>query len=121
MENKTLSRKKREELKKNKEEEKKINYDKFVNDLDELYVDLFSNDYGNLYEYFIELLDKKFYCVEQSQEGFNIFSKFIDGYSSHKDEYKEIKINQYLDDVSSEDDVEEETEYEFLNKKIERF
>lgn len=120
MENKNLSRKKLEELKKNKEENDKKSYDTFVNGLDELYEDIFVDQYRDFYNFFIDLMDKKFYCLESNHIVYNDFVKFVDKYSNLKDDFKEGKIKEYLDDESSEEEIEED-QYDFLNKKIERF
>jgi len=121
MEYNTLSRKRKEEIWRLKEEEKKEELSQFKNGLDDLYFDLYSDDYGGFYNYFMDLLEKKFYCVERDSQSYNDFVSFVDNYSSHKEEFKEAEIERYLDYKSSDEEEEDEAEYEFLNKKIERF
>lgn len=115
-----LSKKKLEEIRKNKEEDDRIRYDKYIDELDELYFDLHSDIYGDFYDYFIDILEKKFYYVEKEHQNYKDFVDFVDKNSFHREVFKEGKIEKYLDDISSEEEDDEE-KYEFLMKKIERF
>lgn len=119
MESSSLSRKKKEELRKKKEEEDKIAYENFVSELDDLYDDLFSDEYCDFYRFYLNMLDKKFYCVDNDEFTNDRFREFVDKYSNHREDFKEEKIRQYLDYESSEEDDDEDN-FEFLMKKTER-
>jgi len=118
-----LSKKKQNELRKNKEDERKADYDKFVGELDELYFDLYSTDYDNFYEYFISLMDNKYYCVDgRNVVNYKDFRDFVDKNSWHRDEFKDKKIGEYLDDESSEEEEEVyNLDNDFFIRKGERF
>jgi len=117
-----LSRRKRDELKRKNEELKKEEYDKYVGELDELYFDLYSDEYSLFYDFFIDLMEKKFYCIKNDYKNYNDFKIFVDGYSRHKDEFKDKKINDYLDEETSEEEIEEDfLENDFFLRKGERF
>ncbi len=120
MEKLYLSRKQLDEIKKNKEEEDRLRYEKYVGELDELYFDLHSEEFGQFYDYFLDILEKKFYCVERDYQNYKDFVDFVNRNSNHREIFKESKIESYLDDVSSEEEEDEE-KYEFLMKKTERF
>lgn len=122
MDSLNLSRKKLDEIKRKKEEIKKDEYYKYVEELDELYFDLYSDEYMRFYNYFRDLLDKKFYCVEESYLCYNDFVKFVDGYSRHKEDFKDNKINEYLDDETSEEEFDDDIlDNDFFLRKGERF
>ena len=115
-----LSRKKRDEIKKVKEENDKILYNRFTEGLDDLYFDLYGDEYDNFFQYFMDLLEKRYFIIERDKGVYDNFKKFIDRNSTHREEFKDKKINDYLEDVSSEEEEDEE-KYEFLMKKTERF
>lgn len=109
-----ISKKKVEQLKKQKEEEKKIAFENYKRQLDEDYVDLHSNEFMAFYEYFRDLVGERLgYRIDGH---YGEFVNFLVNNSSHKDEFRETKIQEYLEE-SSEDEEEEEEEvgkYDFL-------
>ena len=111
-----LSRKKKDSLDKRRSE--KEDYDKFVSELDDFYFELYGEDYSRFYGYFLDLLEKRYMFFGEGN--YNEFVKFVDKYSSHRDEFRDEKIRDYLDDESSEEELDEDS-YDFLFKKGDRF
>jgi hypothetical protein len=73
-----LSNKKLRELELQKENEKKENFEEFKNDLDEEYLDLFSDGHYDIYLYLMELLG-----IDKSEDPYQYldFIAFLDKYS----------------------------------------
>lgn len=111
----TASRKRREELRRQREENRKIHFEKFKEDLDEYYYEHFSDEYYNLYQFLLSKLKQNYICTEHLYN-YNEFVKFVDKYSTHKGEYVEENIREYLEVESSEDDDEDQN-YDFLMKE----
>lgn len=98
-----LSNKKLKVLELQKEEEKKETFKEFKKDLDEEYLDLFSDGHYDIYLYLMELLN-----IDKIEEPFQYleFVAFLDKYSSHRHNYMEEEIKKYLDEEenSNQDD-----------------
>ena len=90
-----LSNKKLKVLELQKEEEKKETFEEFKKDLDEEYLDLFSDGHYEIYLYLMELLS-----INKSEDPYQYFDfvAFLDKYSSHRYNYIEDEINKYLDE-----------------------
>ena len=90
-----LSNKKLRELELQKDNEKKENFEDFKKDLDEEYLDLFSDGHYEIYLYLMELLS-----INKSEDPYQYFDfvAFLDKYSSHRYNYIEDEINKYLDE-----------------------
>jgi len=116
-----LSNKKLRELELQKENEKKDNFEEFKNDLDEEYLDLFSDGHYEIYLYLMELL-----CVDKSEDTYQYldFIAFLDKYSSHRHNYIEDEIKKYLDEEenSSQDDgFNNDVNYELYHIEKKRY
>jgi len=116
-----LSNKKLRELELQKENEKKDNFEEFKNDLDEEYLDLFSDGHYEIYLYLMELL-----CVDKSEDQYQYldFIAFLDKYSSHRHNYIEDEIKKYLDEEenSSQDDgFNNDVNYELYHIEKKRY
>ena len=100
-----ISNKKLRELELQKEEEKKETFEEFKNDLDEEYLDLFSDRHYEIYLYLIELL-----CIDKTEDTYKYldFVAFLDKYSSHRHNYMEEEIKKYLDDEERENNNQNE-------------
>jgi hypothetical protein len=98
-----LSNKKLKELELQKEEEKKETFKEFKKDLDEEYLDLFSDGHYDIYLYLMELLN-----IDKIEDPYQYldFVAFLDKYSSHRHNYMEEEIKKYLDEEenSNQDD-----------------
>lgn len=98
-----LSNKKLKVLELQKEEEKKETFKEFKTDLDEEYLDLFSDGHYDIYLYLMELLN-----IDKIEEPLQYldFIAFLDKYSSHRHNYMEEEIKKYLDEEenSNQDD-----------------
>ena len=90
-----LSNKKLKVLELQKEEEKKEMFKEFKTDLDEEYLDLFSDGHYDIYLYLMELLN-----IDKIEEPLQYleFVAFLDKYSSHRHNYMEEEIKKYLDE-----------------------
>jgi hypothetical protein len=115
-----LSKKKREELRRIKEDEDRERFKQFQEGLDEEYRDMYENNYNEFYCYFLDILRKKNYDIRVNSDACNDFYEFVERNSNHKDIFRDMKINKYLDDDSTEEEIDDES-YEFLMKKTERF
>ena len=116
-----LSNKKLRELELQKENDKKDNFEEFKNDLDEEYLDLFSDGHYEIYLYLMELL-----CVDKSEDPYQYldFIAFLDKYSSHRHNYIEDETKKYLDEEenSSQDDgFNNEVNYELYHIEKKRY
>ena len=98
-----LSNKKLKVLELQKEEFKKETFEEFKTDLDEEYLDLFSDGHYDIYLYLIELLN-----IDKIEDPYQYleFVAFLDKYSSHRHNYMEEEIKKYLDEEenSNQDD-----------------
>ena len=98
-----LSNKKLKVLELQKEEFKKETFEEFKTDLDEEYLDLFSDGHYNIYLYLMELLN-----IDKIEDPYQYleFVAFLDKYSSHRHNYMEEEIKKYLDEEenSNQDD-----------------
>jgi len=90
-----LSNKKLRELELQKEEEKKETFEEFKKDLDEEYLDLFSDGHYEIFVNLMELLN--IHRVDDPYQYLD-FVAFLDKYSSHRHNYMEEEIKKYLDD-----------------------
>ena len=90
-----LSNKKLRELELQKEEEKKETFEEFKKDLDEEYLDLFSDGHYEIFKNLMELLS--IHRVDDPYQYLD-FVAFLDKYSSHRHNYMEEEIKKYLDD-----------------------
>ena len=98
-----LSNKKLKVLELQKEEFKKETFEEFKTDLDEEYLDLFSDGHYDIYLYLMELLN-----IDKIEDPYQYleFVAFLDKYSSHRHNYMEEEIKKYLDEEenSNQDD-----------------
>lgn len=90
-----LSNKKLKVLELQKEEEKKETFEEFKKDLDEEYLDLFSDGHYDIFVNLMELLN-----IDRVDDPYQYldFVAFLDKYSSHRHNYMEEEIKKYLDD-----------------------
>ena len=98
-----LSNKKLRELELQKEEEKKETFKEFKMDLDEEYLDLFSDGHYDIFVNLMELLS--IHRIDDPYQYLD-FVAFLDKYSSHRHNYMEEEIKKYLDEEenSNQDD-----------------
>jgi hypothetical protein len=113
-----LSKKKLQEIKKQKEEERQNIFEEYKRQLDEDYLDLNSEEIMDFYEAFLDKMNNRL--------GFSIsgrygeFVNFLVENSSDRDIFREEKIKEYLEELSEneeENEIEEEEEvekYDFL-------
>ena len=90
-----LSNKKLKVLELQKEEEKKETFEEFKKDLDEEYLDLFSDGHYDIFVNLMELLS--IHRVDDPYKYLD-FVAFLDKYSSHRHNYMEEEIKKYLDE-----------------------
>jgi len=90
-----ISNKKLRELELQKEEEKKETFEEFKKDLDEEYLDLFSDGHYEIFKNLMELLS--IHRVDDPYQYLD-FVAFLDRYSSHRHNYMEEEIKKYLDE-----------------------
>ena len=109
-----LTKKQKEEIRKIKEEERRLHFEKYKENLSEYYFEHYSDDIYEIYNLLMDLLREKYICTEQKYN-YQAFVNFVDKYSSHRDEYIEEHIQKYLDEESSEEE-DDEQDYEFLQK-----
>jgi hypothetical protein len=98
-----ISNKKLKVLELQNEEEKKETFEEFKKDLDEEYLDLFSDRHYDIFVNLMELLS--IHRIDDPYQYLD-FVAFLDKYSSHRHNYMEEEIKKYLDDEenSSQDD-----------------
>lgn len=94
-----ISNKKLRELELQKEEEKKETFEEFKKDLDEEYLDLFSDGHYEIFVNLMELLN--IHRVDDPYQYLD-FVAFLDKYSSHRHNYMEEEIKKYLDEEERE-------------------
>jgi hypothetical protein len=116
-----ISSKRLKELELQKEEEKKDNFEEFKNDLDEEYLDLFSDGHYEIYLYLMELL-----CIDKSEDTYQYldFVAFLDKYSYHRHNYMEEEIKKYLDEdenSSQDDGFNNDVNYELYHIEKKRY
>ena len=116
-----LSNKRLKELELQKDNEKKENFEDFKNDLDEEYLDLFSDGHYEIYLHLMELLN-----VDKSEDPYQYFDfiAFLDKYSSHRHNYIEDEINKYLDEeqINSQDEgFNNDVNYELYHIEKKRY
>jgi len=116
-----LSNKKLKELELQKEEYKKENFEEFKNDLDEEYLDLFSDGHYEIYLYLMELL-----CIDKSEDTYRYldFIAFLDKYSSHRHNYIEEETKKYLDEdenSSQDEGFNNDVNYELYHIEKKRY
>ena len=116
-----LTTKKLRELELQKENEKKENFEEFKNDLDEEYLDLFSDGHYDIYLYLMELLG-----IDKSEDPYQYldFIAFLDKYSSHRHNYIEDEIKKYLDEdqnTSDDDGFNNDINYELYHIEKKRY
>ena len=116
-----ISNKKLRELELQKEEEKKETFEEFKNDLDEEYLDLFSDRHYEIYLYLIELL-----CIDKTEDTYKYldFVAFLDKYSSHRHNYMEEEIKKYLDEdenSSQDEGFNNDVNYELYHIEKKRY
>ena len=90
-----ISNKKLRELELQKEEEKKETFEEFKKDLDEEYLDLFSDGHYEIFVNLMELLS--IHRIDDPYQYLD-FVAFLDKYSSHRHNYMEEEIKKYLDE-----------------------
>jgi hypothetical protein len=116
-----LSNKKLREIELQKEEYKKENFEEFKNDLDEEYLDLFSDGHYEIYLYLMELL-----CIDKSEDTYQYldFIAFLDKYSSHRHNYIEEETKKYLDEdenSSQDEGFNNDVNYELYHIEKKRY
>lgn len=116
-----ISNKKLRELELQKEEEKKETFEEFKNDLDEEYLDLFSDRHYEIYLYLMELL-----CIDKTEDTYQYldFVAFLDKYSSHRHNYMEEEIKKYLDEdenSSQDEEFNNDVNYELYHIEKKRY
>jgi hypothetical protein len=116
-----ISSKRLKELELQKEEEKKETYEEFKNDLDEEYLDLFSDGHYEIYVYLMELL-----CIDRSEDTYQYldFVAFLDKYSYHRHNYMEEEIKKYLDEdenSSQDEGFNNDVNYELYHIEKKRY
>lgn len=110
-----LSKKKLEQIRIKRENEKREAFEEYKRQLEEDYLDLHNNEFMDFYEYFCEELENKGLGGNKGFYGY--FVDFLVENSSHREEFREMKIQEYLDEPSDEEDEDEEDEvgkYDFL-------
>ncbi len=90
-----ISNKKLKVLELQKEEEKKETFEEFKKDLDEEYLDLFSDGHYDIFVNLMELLS--IHRIDDPYQYLD-FVAFLDKYSSHRHNYMEEVIKKYLDE-----------------------
>ena len=117
-----LSNKKLRELELQKEEEKKETYKEFKMDLDEEYLDLFSDGHYDIFVNLMELLS--IHRIDDPYQYLD-FVAFLDKYSSHRHNYMEEEIKKYLDEDEENNSKDEEfnndTNYELYHIEKKRY
>jgi hypothetical protein len=116
-----LSNKKLRELELQKEEEKKETYKEFKMDLDEEYLDLFSDGHYDIFVNLMELLS--IHRIDDPYQYLD-FVAFLDKYSSHRHNYMEEEIKKYLDEEenSSQDEgFNNDVNYELYHIEKKRY
>ena len=110
-----LSNKQKREIKRKKDEQKKVDFEEFKKRLVEDYIELYDNDFLDFYNYFLDKMESLNIPV---REDFWIsFRGFLIQNSSHRETFMETEIEKYLDEVTEEDDDEDERDYDFMNQK----
>ena len=116
-----LSNKKLRELELQKEEEKKETFKEFKMDLDEEYLDLFSDGHYDIFVNLMELLS--IHRIDDPYQYLD-FVAFLDKYSSHRHNYMEEEIKKYLDEEenSSQDEgFNNDVNYELYHIEKKRY
>ena len=116
MEKEKLSKKKLEKLRLEKEREKLEAFEEYKKQLDEDYIDLHSDEFMDFYEFFLGELEGKG-LGGKFNGSYGKFVDFVVENSGHKDEFRERKIGEYLEEKSEdeEDDEDEDVgKYDFL-------
>ena len=110
-----LSNKQKRDLKKKKDEQKKIEFEEFKKRLAEDYLELFDNDFMDFYNYFLDTMESL--NILMREDFYNKFQRFLIQNSSHRETFMESEIEKYLDEATEEDMDEDERDYEFMNQK----
>ncbi len=110
-----LSNKQKRELKKKKDEQKKVDFNEFKKRLIEDYIELYDNDFMEFYNYFLDVMESL--NIPMREDFYNKFQSFLIQNSSHRETFMETEIEKYLDEVTEEDDDEDERDYDFMNQK----
>ena len=116
-----LSNKKLRELELQKEEEKKETFKEFKMDLDEEYLDLFSDGHYDIFVNLMELLS--IHRIDDPYQYFD-FVAFLDKYSSHRHNYMEEEIKKYLDEEennSQDEGFNNDVNYELYHIEKKRY
>ena len=116
-----LSNKKLRELELQKEEEKKETFKEFKMDLDEEYLDLFSDGHYDIFVNLMELLS--IHRVDDPYQYLD-FVAFLDKYSSHRHNYMEEEIKKYLDEEennSQDEGFNNDVNYELYHIEKKRY
>jgi hypothetical protein len=110
-----LSNKQKRDLKKKKEEQKKLEFDEFKKRLADDYLELYDNDFTDFYNYFLDTMESL--NIPMREDFYNKFRGFLIQNSSHREIFMESEIEKYLDEATEEDMEEDERDYEFMNQK----
>jgi hypothetical protein len=116
-----LSNKKLRELELQKEEEKKETFKEFKMDLDEEYLDLFSDGHYDIFVNLMELLS--IHRIDDPYQYLD-FVAFLDKYSSHRHNYMEEEIKKYLDEEennSQDEGFNNDVNYELYHIEKKRY
>lgn len=110
-----LSNKQKRDLKKAKEEQKKIEFEEFKKKLSEDYLELYENDFTEFYNYFLEVMESL--NIPIREDFYNKFRGFLIQNSTHKETFMDAEIEKYLEEVTEEDLEDDDRDYDFMNQK----
>ncbi len=110
-----LSNKQKRDLKKKKDEQKKIEFEEFKKRLADDYLDLYENDFTDFYNYFLYTMESL--NILMREDFYNKFQRFLIQNSSHRETFMESEIEKYLEELTEEDMDEDDRDYEFMNQK----
>ena len=94
-----------------------MDLDNLKKDLEKDYSEKFEGEYTELYNEYIKYADD-LYLPIKTNSSFNNFCKFIQSYSSHKEDYIEQEVSKYLDEYNrqkNEDFAADENYDDYIN------
>jgi hypothetical protein len=110
-----LSHKQKRDLKKKRDEQKKVEFEEFKKRLADDYLELYDNDFMDFYNYFLDTMESL--NIPVREDFYNKFRGFLIQNSSHRETFMESEIEKYLEELTEEDMDEDDRDYEFMNQK----
>jgi len=110
-----LSNKQKRELKKKKDEQKKVEFEEFKKRLADDYLELYDSNFMDFYNFFLNTMESL--NISMREDFYNKFRGFLIQNSNHYDTFMESEIEKYLDEATEEDMDEDDRDYEFMNQK----